>query len=388
MFIAKFHKIMLKSIRYSTVLEYVFLFLFAMVLIPAGFRLFSVEVLDAMSVLLILCGMGVAAYKKRIWLSPWLLLYLAVSLVVDLINTGFMIHWNTWAKWILVLAVSSLVSELGRGKENALLRLILTVTLLMFLLSIWQVYTGNYFVYYSGWEQETILSRAISASFVHPNVLSLVSGLCFLVLLSSILSRNFDKVTLLFLLMAIFCLVMSKGRMVIVGVFVGSLVQLFLYSKYTRYVSLALAILALIFSPVVFFLSRDVGTGLASLLWRIDLWLHVLTEVPLSVLLFGGGAYFVEDFLGNSTTFFYVEQIHNDYLSVLLESGVLGLFFYVVTLISCFVAALSLPRGNYLRLAVPSIFSLIMVSSITENLLVVTVFQVYTWALYAMVRAR
>ena len=277
-----------------------------------------------------------------------------------------------------ILGVAVFTISFGVTKANPSQRLILAIsTIFIFplIVAIWQFLTGSYFSLSHQFEINSI--QAISSVFIHPNVFGLVSyihAVLAVILLQNQPSTQIKTFATLILLSAIFSVIMANGRASILALFLFIYILALLRFRILRWISIAFlfpicAILFLMQLEMQLF-GVDIletGKGLTSLRWRFLAWRTILDYWQLNNWLIGNGVGWIKQML--SLHQFGVEQIHNDYIGLAMQSGAIATIAYFAAYILLPISLLS-NKNTTNCLAAQTLLAFcvsILLISLTEN---------------------
>lgn len=344
----------------------------------------------------ILGVVGARMPAPRHHVTKLLILYTGWSVLVGLV----VLFWSeanafvpTTLRLLLVLLGYLLFFELGAKRPAAVPRLLALAAAPACLLALVQLSrnvgrAGSDFV-----REAAGLSR-VFGPFDHPNALAIYCGLILMLAVGIVLASRGEAARLLgWIALAVLCFVVvvpTYARIVWLSIPVA-LIAMGIVTR-RRLIPLATVGLGIVFAVT---LAREqVATrlsGFSSLGYRQRLWQGILDQVGAFDLLLGIGAGHVNalvvettERLGTSA----VIQVHNDYLRVLIESGIVGIASYFGAILAAFIAAWRGVRTSNddlmtRRLCCATVGASVMVLlvSVSDNIVGLPVLQLVYWGL-------
>jgi O-antigen ligase len=258
-----------------------------------------------------------------------------------------------------------------------------------------QIFTHRGYLEVSNFITGSTLSR-IYSTFTHPNMYAFyiifLLPMCILFFLE--LKDMRKKIIIAFFIAALcISLLFTFTRGAWIGFLIALLVIGIMKYKKIFFVTIVIVALLIICVPMVsyrfadIFLPANTAAGIDSFHWRINLWKNAFPYF-LQKPLFGNG-------LGNfyeiaATTEGSLTAAHNDYLRILVDTGIFGLGIYLMLLIALARQSWRIYKNSkylYSRTFALGMFSLCVVYfviSASDNVLRTTVVQFYFWTFAAI----
>lgn len=328
-------------------------------------------------------------------LAKHFLIFLLVCLVSVALSEKGNHGVSDWIRLVAAFVFYNLIWNLFKTKKDltGLLGVIAGSAIIPVLVGFYQKVTHSGVTTLVDYELQTGFHR-IMGTFNHPNAYAfyLVILLPFIIIKFLESFSSGEKITWGFLSLGLSIgLMMTMTR----GAWLGAACSLcimgvFRYRKFLTLAIVLITVIVLLTPELQDRFSNEIDPYVSysgSLLWRISLWKNSLPFIALKPLLgigFGNYANISTQILG--TPF----GAHNDYLRIVIETGFIGLLVFLWFLFSVTKKAfmmyqdLNQPYAKGMALAFLALCISYMLISITDNLLRLTVVQIYFWALAAM----
>ncbi len=346
----------------------------------------SINLAAVVTLVMVFCGIFYILIHKVRFLSFPLVVPFSVFLLICL----FSIAISPFK------IVDILIFDLFKTEKDLrrLITVILISAIIPILVGFYQTFMHSGLVMYGGYNERVVFNRIFS-TFSHPNMYAfyLIMILPFSVALCLESASKSRKFALFIFNLALgISLILTFARGAWIGVMaVFFVLGLFKYRKTFILFLVAVVILTLLvpaLSERFSELSDPHLEGGSSIIWRIQLWEQSLGHsFKKPILGHGLGGFYS---IAYSNQGYYIAA-HNDYLRVILETGVFGLGAYLFLLFSLIKGTLRIykrlvsPYFKLIALSFLSACAAYLLISIGDNLIRSTTVQIFFWALAAVV---
>lgn len=298
----------------------------------------------------------------------------------------------------LFIIIRSSITE--RWHNFAIIKYILIASIFVSILGIFQYYFISYM--HPGWLDRTLyhIEKRAFSTLYNPNVLG-----SYLIIIISLAVAGFPVspkksvnrfLTILTLVTASFCMVLTSSRGSWLGLAASILVILF-FSRKKRYILSMLAIALLLAVPqyetIVSRINLDFLSDDSSLNYRWHIWKYAI-DTFLANPLFGGGigsfGFFVPSHF--QAPGYLVSHAHNIYLHLLAETGILGFVAFLGYILGAIYISYKIARHSQFvhtrRLALGATASIVglLVHGIVDATLWLPQLTIFVWIMMAVIR--
>lgn len=284
--------------------------------------------------LILICGISVIKNLNFIKENRFLLnfnkiflIYLIVNLFSFFNSGNYFIFISDFGRLIVLLISFNYVSIYYRDEKKCLF----LIKIIIFS-SIIPILFGLHQIIFNAGNKGVLGFNRIYGTFVHPNVFAsylLIILFLILFILTNFKINNLERTFFsLLALLIVFSIYNTFTRIIWAALFIGIIVFIFLgKNKITKKIGYLFSVAFFLLILFPFFQQRiadPLGQG-SSLVWRVDLWEKVFSEIGINNLFSGQGLGMFEYEIG--------VMAHNDYLRVYYESGLIALISYVFLLL-------------------------------------------------------
>jgi len=342
--------------------------------------------------------LGILGARMRVprdHVTRLLILYTAWSVLVGAV----VLFWTdtnafvpTALRLLLVLLGYLLFFELGAKRAAAVPRLLAVAAVPACLMAVVQI-SQDVGRAGSGFVREAAGLSRIFGPFDHPNALAIYCGLTLMLAMGIVFASRGEPAHVLgWIALAVLCsivVVPTYARIVWISIPVALIAMGTVTRR--RLMPLAMVAVGIVFAVIL--AGEQVATrlsGFSSVGYRQRLWHGLLDQVGVFDLLLGIGAGHVNALVVETTEQLgtsVVMQVHNDYLRVLIESGIVGLISYFGAVLAAFVAAWRGVRTSddfitrRLCCATVGASVIVLLVSVSDNIVGLPVLQLVYWGL-------
>ena len=333
--------------------------------------------------------------KVKIWevsvVGPMLIFLFATLPVTLTMSEDKMSGFKDWVGTASTIVLFILIAELFANKRylKMLLAALVTSTIPPLAMGFYQFVTdtGNH---------DTPGFNRIFAAFPHPNAYATYLMMILLLCIPLLIETRVRWQRIVYVLLCgamLFSLIYTYARAAWVDVVAGLLVVgSFRYRKMLLLVPAGIIILLLLVPSILERFQEALGfsQGQGSMFFRVEMWRYLLSKFYASPIVGNGlGSYgvYAEEGLG------YYYMPHNDYVHLLVDSGVIGLGCYLAAIFGVFRGAVRSyfkfedTQLKILALAMIAVVISYLLGSITDNLFRAGATQTYFWAMAGLVAA-